>query len=74
MREANVCILSAGDAQSHAHLETNVLAPRESSLRGLRGITGPEDCGPKGQLKGFLVPEALGTVFCKVRRPVMPVV
>lgn len=66
MREANVCILSAGDAQSHVHLETSVLAPRESSLWRLKGITGPEDRGPKGQLEGLLVPEALGTVFCKV--------
>lgn len=67
MRDANVYILSGlGDAQSHGQLETDMLAQGEHSLRRLKGITGPEDRGPEGQIEGLLVSKALGTVLCKV--------
>lgn len=62
---ANVYILSAGHVQNHVHRDKRV-AQSDFSLWGLRGVPGPEDSGPKGQLEGFLVSEALGTVFCEV--------
>lgn len=57
-----------GDAQSHVRLETDLLTQSELSLRRLKGITGPEDCGPEGQIEGLLIPKALGTILCKVHR------
>lgn len=74
MKDTNVYISSVGDAQSHVHLETGVLAQSELSLWGLEGVAGPEDCGPEGQIEGFLVTEALGVILCEVHRPAMPMV
>lgn len=69
MRDTDVYILSGvGDAPSHDQLETDMSAQGERSLRRLKGIAGPEDRGPEGQIEGLLVPEALGTVLCKVHR------
>lgn len=58
-----------GDAQSHVQLETDLLTQGELSLWRLKGVTGPEGCGPEGQIEGRLVPKALGAILCKVHRP-----